>query len=396
MSAYQRAMDAERARLAAAAKRSEEFAREQIERETGMSADLDRAFELVFEAGRDRASTEVQGRLGLGAGDKKRRRTDVDDPALCGVYVRGLPLDVTFSRVEQHFARCGDVQRVKLYKDSAGKPKGDALVTFKKELAARRALEELNGTDLFGYVLKLSAADFSAAGAASGEQSAAERIAEAAGQRARGGGAHDMNQLRVVVLCNAFSLDEVARSGDAAHFFAELEDDMWIGCAGSGHVERAKAFPSDPECCCSVRFVVARDAAACVALMEGRVYNGRTIHAMHWDGNLRRAPPDGVDEDRARRLGGAAPPPAAAAPLPATSAPPATASAAGAAPTPSASGPDAAPATVGAIAALPPAADLAALSVKELRALLRERAIDASGCVEKQDLVRLLLDAQRP
>lgn len=382
MSAYQRAMEAERARLAAAAKRSSEFAREAVERETGMSAELDRAFQLAFEAGRDR-DVSAQGRIGLGPTDKKRKR-DVDDSARSSVYVRGLPLDVTFSKVEQHFAKCGDVRRVKLYKDTAGKLKGDALVIFKKESAAARALAELDGTDLFGYVLQLSLADFaeSSGGAGPGgsedRPSASEQIAEALGQRR----AYDMEQLRVVVLSNAFSVEEVAASADAARFLAELEDDMWIGCKAAGPIEAVRAFPSDPDCCCSVRFASAKDAAACVQLMNGRLYNGRTIAAAHWDGNLRRAPPAGIDRERDRRMGGAPPPPAPPAPAPAPAAG-ASGEAAGAG----------APAS--ALPALPPRDELARLSVKELRALLRERQVESEGCVEKSDLVERLASSAR-
>ncbi|KAG8466668.1 hypothetical protein KFE25_008047 [Diacronema lutheri] len=397
MSAYERAMGAERARLAAAARRNADFARQALERETGMSAELDRAFELAFEAGRD---TDPLARIAHGGADKKRKR-EADDVARCALYVRGLPLDVTFSKVETHFSKCGEVRRVKLYKDAAGKAKGDALVIYKKEAAASRALAELHGTDLFGYVLDVVVADFATAGGAGagadgGEPSAAERIAEAIGQRR----SYDMEQLRVVVLSNAFCLEDVASAPDPAAFLAELEDDMWQGCKQAGALEAVRAFPSDPACCCAVRFAAAKDAAACVRLMDGRVYNGRVIAAAHWDGNLRRAPPAGNDDDRLRRMGGGAvaasappppppppPPPSASAPA-APQAPPVAPDGAPRSPAPAAAAE--APRPAAALASLPSADKLACLSVRELRALLRERAIDAAGCVEKGDLVERL------
>lgn len=64
---------------------------------------------------------------------------EVDEAHNTAIYVSGLPLDITMDELTQLFAKCGLVARdekgrdkIKLYKDAAGEPKGDALCTYIK------------------------------------------------------------------------------------------------------------------------------------------------------------------------------------------------------------------------------------------------------------------------
>lgn len=365
-------MEAERKRLQKANAKNDTFVRKQIEEETGMSAELDRAFELAFEAGRDQKPA-AQGRLEMGGGSKKRARPETEDASRTSVYVRNLPPEVTWNKVEQHFGRCGDVRRVKLYKDAVGKPKGDALVIFKRESSAARAVRELHGMDIFGHVLEVSAADFTEKDNA--EMTDADRVAKAVNT-----GEKDWNILRSVILLNMCTVEDIAAAPDPAAFITALEEDIWRGCAELGTLERVRLLPSDPECCVVVRYVAAKDAARCVERMNGRFFNFRQIHAVHWDGNVRRKLPDGADTDRQAKLGGGPP---------GNPAPEHRRESWEPAPAQEGAGPHAAPDP--SPAEMMRREELEAMSVKELRTLVQSKGLSAHGCVEKADLVDRLM-----
>lgn len=64
---------------------------------------------------------------------------EVDEAHNTAIYVSGLPLDINIEELTQLFAKCGLIARdergrdkIKLYKDAAGEPKGDALCTYIK------------------------------------------------------------------------------------------------------------------------------------------------------------------------------------------------------------------------------------------------------------------------
>lgn len=64
---------------------------------------------------------------------------EVDEAHNTAIYVSGLPLDITMEDLIQLFTKCGLIARdekgkdkIKLYKDAAGEPKGDALCTYIK------------------------------------------------------------------------------------------------------------------------------------------------------------------------------------------------------------------------------------------------------------------------
>lgn len=64
---------------------------------------------------------------------------EIDEARNTAIYVSGLPLDITIEELTQLFAKCGLIARdekgkdkIKLYKDGNGEPKGDALCTYIK------------------------------------------------------------------------------------------------------------------------------------------------------------------------------------------------------------------------------------------------------------------------
>lgn len=64
---------------------------------------------------------------------------EVDEAHNTAIYVSGLPLDITVEELTQLFTKCGLIARdekgkdkIKLYRDGNGEPKGDALCTYIK------------------------------------------------------------------------------------------------------------------------------------------------------------------------------------------------------------------------------------------------------------------------
>jgi RNA-binding protein FUS len=92
------------------------------------------------------------------------------------IYISGLPLDVTIDELRELFGGIGQVARikqkrgykdqwpwnVKIYTDEAGKPKGDAVLTYEDPSAAHSAGGFFNDHCLRGHTIKVTMAEKSA------------------------------------------------------------------------------------------------------------------------------------------------------------------------------------------------------------------------------------------
>lgn len=66
---------------------------------------------------------------GKGAGGAQQARSSINSGPNTAVYVSCLPETVTWTVLDMLFSAYGRVRRIKIYRDTAGVPKGDALVT---------------------------------------------------------------------------------------------------------------------------------------------------------------------------------------------------------------------------------------------------------------------------
>ena len=192
--AYQAAIKAEQERLAKAQKRNFEMASGSVggsddERDTKEEAWAS-VFASTSAAGAE--SAEEQRRRKLQRKTERRKEKAAAAEANVGnftAYVTGIPKEVVWTAVQTLFSKAGEVRRVKLYKDAAGEPKGDGLVTFATDAGLQAALSR--DWALFGDTLTVSAAHFEARGAVPKEDWA-----------------------RVVLLTNLFSIEELGSCGD--------------------------------------------------------------------------------------------------------------------------------------------------------------------------------------
>lgn len=151
-----------------------------------------RSFE---SSGADHGGGFQNGRSGYGGEDAKSTGYDATEDAPkvkqcdenCGdtcdntrIYISGLPLDVTVDELRDLFGGIGQVARIKqkrgykdqwpwnikIYTDDAGKPKGDAVLSYEDPSAAHKAGEFFNDHEIRSHKIKVSMAEKSAPRAA--------------------------------------------------------------------------------------------------------------------------------------------------------------------------------------------------------------------------------------
>jgi HIV Tat-specific factor 1 len=250
------------------------------------------------------------------------------------VYVTGLPPDATAEEVAELFSRkCGVIAeeidsgrpRIKMYTDTDGNFKGDALIVFFKPQSVDMAITLLDDTD-FRFPppdpnapkMRVQAADSSykkvkydgdnASGgngdAKPGEgsrpdhrrseqdkakiirktQKLSAKLADwsddepsavhddsTPGVPAKGG-----KWDRVVILRHMFTLEELQEDPTA---LLDIKDDIREECAKLGPVTNVVLYDEEEEGIVSVRFQTREAAEACLRVMHGRAFAGRIVEA---------------------------------------------------------------------------------------------------------------------
>ncbi|KAI1811791.1 hypothetical protein GGS20DRAFT_561373 [Poronia punctata] len=278
------------------------------------------------------------------------------------VYVTGLPLDVTVDEVHDVFSRkCGVIAeeidsgrpRIKLYTDDKGNLQGDALIVFFKPQSVEMAIMLLDDTD-FRYTasglssgrMRVQAAESKykktnydqpqdGNGNGNGETKAANKdensetpaVRPQVRDRAREqekqkiikrtqkldakladwdededspfGANLETNapKGRVVILRHMFTLRELEEDPAA---MLEIKEDIRDECAKIGVVTNVVLYDLEEEGIASVKFKTPEAADACVNLMDGRAFDGRTVRATIASGREKYRRSDknrGEDED---------------------------------------------------------------------------------------------------
>ncbi|KAK8873236.1 hypothetical protein PGQ11_003750 [Apiospora arundinis] len=265
------------------------------------------------------------------------------------VYVTGLPLDVTVDEVHDAFSRkCGVIAeeidsgrpRIKLYTDDGGNFKGDALVVFFKPQSVEMAIMLLDDTD-FRYSasglpsgkMRVQAADSSykktqqetpeeaAAKAAAAEtdkvvlskprdrareqdkqkiikktQKLDAKLADWDDDDPYGGQLEtNVRKERLVILRHMFTLKELEEDPAA---LLDIKEDIREECSRLGQVTNVVLYDLEEDGVVSVKFKTPEAAEACVEMMDGRAFDGRTVRATVASGRERyRRSGKGQDEE---------------------------------------------------------------------------------------------------
>jgi HIV Tat-specific factor 1 len=272
------------------------------------------------------------------------------------VYVTNLPFDATADEVHELFSRKAGVvaeeidsgrPRIKMYTDPAtGAFKGEALVVFFKPQSVDMAIMLLDDTPLrpdtvgSGVTagrMRVMVADASykkvryddqpsgsndgtpgaetprqpqdrpAERSARDKQKIIKKTQKLAAKLADWSDDEDPYRAaaeeeaarakwdKMVVLRHMFTLDELAEDEDA---FGEIRQDVLDECEKLGPVTKVTLYDLEPDGVITVKFRTPLAARACIELMHGRNFAGRTVEATIATGGERfKKTPDKKDDD---------------------------------------------------------------------------------------------------
>ncbi|KYN16766.1 PREDICTED: HIV Tat-specific factor 1 homolog [Trachymyrmex cornetzi] len=226
---------------------------------------------------------------------------EVDEAHNTAIYVSGLPLDITIEELTQLFTKCGLIARdekgkdkIKLYKDGNGEPKGDALCTYIKVESVDLALKILDGSQIRGKTLSVQRAKFQMKGAydpalkpkrkkkdKERQKKMQEKLFDWRPERMRG---EPLKCERVVIIKNLFSPEDF---DNEVQLLLEYQQDIRSECLKCGDVRKVIIYDRHPEGVAQVTFREPAEAQACVQLLNGRWFSQRKISAEIWDGKTK-------------------------------------------------------------------------------------------------------------
>lgn len=226
---------------------------------------------------------------------------EVDEAHNTAVYITGLPLDITMEELTQIVTKYGLLARddkakdkIKLYRDKDGQPKGDALVTYIKVESVNLALHLLDGSQIRGNTLSVQRAKFQMKGTYDPalkpkrkrkDKERAKKIHEKLfdwrPERMRG---EPQKCERVVVIKNLFSPEDFDKE---VTLLLEYQQDLRAECSKCGDVKKVVLYDRHPEGVAQVTFKEPSEAQACIQLLNGRWFAQKQISAEIWDGKTK-------------------------------------------------------------------------------------------------------------
>lgn len=226
---------------------------------------------------------------------------EVDEAHNTAIYVTGLPLDITMEELTELFNKCGLIARdqkgkdkIKLYRDSNGDPKGDALCIYIKVESVDLALKILDKAQLRGKTLSVQRAKFQMKGAydpalkpkrkrkdKDRQKRIHEKLLDWRPERMRG---EPLKHEKVVIIKNLFSPEDFDKE---VALILEYQQDIRSECQKCGDVRKVVLYDRHPEGVAQVTFREPAEADACVQLLNGRWFSQRKISAEIWDGKTK-------------------------------------------------------------------------------------------------------------
>lgn len=228
---------------------------------------------------------------------------EVDDNQNTKVYVSNLPEEYTEEEFVDLMQKCGLVMRdaatgkmkVKLYRDSGGHLKGDALCTYIRVESVDLALKLLDGYDFKNKKIKVERAKFQMKGEYDPklkpkmkkrkEKQKLKRMQEKLfdwrpekmiGERSK----HE----RVVIVKNLF---EPSMFDKDVSLILEFQQDLREECSKCGEVRKVMLFDRHPEGVAQINMSCPEEADECVKLLNDRWFGKRKITAEIWDGKTK-------------------------------------------------------------------------------------------------------------
>eukprot|EP01036_Dinobryon_divergens_P024852 gene24852-33339_t len=234
------------------------------------------------------------------------------------IYITGLPKDVTFEELKNHFSKVGLIEispydqqpKIKIYRegDEGSECKGDGSLCYNSEESVKLAIEILDGGFIRpAFQIRVTRADFSNVIPATTSRptlsQAQVKVARSAMKQALAWNEDDdigvkkAAALKIVVLEGMFSPTDFESQPS---FEEELQVDIAEECEKCGVVEKITLFSQNVRGIVVVKFSTSYAAQECVKLMNGRFFGGRKIKSFFWDGVTNYT----VTSSSMRRMGG--------------------------------------------------------------------------------------------
>ncbi|XP_076163857.1 RRM1_TatSF1_like and RRM2_TatSF1_like domain-containing protein barc isoform X2 [Ptiloglossa arizonensis] len=185
---------------------------------------------------------------------------EVDEAHNTAIYVSGLPLDITMKELTELFNKCGLIARdekgkdkIKLYRDSNGQPKGDALCIYIKVESVDLALKILDNSQIRGKTLSVQRAKFQMKGDAydpalkpkrkkkdkERQKKIHEKLFDWRPERALG---EPQKHERVVIIKNLFSPEDFDKE---VALLLEYQQDIRSECLKCGDVRKVVIYDNE-------------------------------------------------------------------------------------------------------------------------------------------------------
>ncbi|XP_063984049.1 17S U2 SnRNP complex component HTATSF1 [Diachasmimorpha longicaudata] len=226
---------------------------------------------------------------------------EVDEAHNTAIYISGLPLDITMDELIELVGKCGLVARddknkdkIKMYRDAEGNPKGDALCTYIKVESVDLALKVLDGSQMRGKTISIQRAKFQMKGQydptlkpkrkkkdKDRQKKIQDKLFDWRPDRLPG---EPMKCERVVIIKNLFTPEDFDK--DVA-LLLEYQQDIRSECSKCGDVRKVTVYDRHPEGVAQITFREPSEAQACVQLLNGRWFGQRKITADIWDGKTK-------------------------------------------------------------------------------------------------------------
>eukprot|EP01035_Chromulina_nebulosa_P018650 gene18650-24392_t len=237
------------------------------------------------------------------------------------IYITGLPSDITFEELQQHFSKVGlialnpiDQQpRIKIYYDESGQCKGDASICYNAVESVKLAVDILHE----GYIrpnnmILVSIADFTKSNPSESNEmnevidskdsnedvmpvnkkqkqyvnATQRKIVQSAMKQALQWNEDDdigvigSKALKIIVLEGMFTPSEI----NSSLTVEELEEDIASECLKFGEIDKITLFSENPLGVVIIKYKTAYAAQECIRVMNGRYFNKKKIKCYFWDG----------------------------------------------------------------------------------------------------------------
>jgi len=221
--------------------------------------------------------------------EKKKQRNKMKNNS--GVYVTGLPPDITQDEFVDFMSKCGvpkknpeDPTQVKckIYRDEQGMAKGDALLVYFKPESVPLAIQILDTVEIKpGFHVKVEQATYEQKTQAKENSQPKKKSKKFKIYNQEKELGWEEEESLYIVLKNMFDPKD---AGENPNFYQELKEDIQAECEKLGPIEKVKVFEGNPEGVVVVIFEEFEPAKKCIEVMNGRWFAGKQIFAAYYDG----------------------------------------------------------------------------------------------------------------